>query len=120
MGMEIIAWWMEGGCVCLTRCWVACLAHDGGVALLLGYMVHWLFHLVLTVTELACLRCVGMQAVMLTRSYMDGNAQITVGFWTAIKFPVPAFIYFICNNVNFIILSEISPASYQVLNNLKV
>eukprot|EP00958_Prasinococcus_capsulatus_P019385 scaffold2380_cov380-Prasinococcus_capsulatus_cf.AAC.4 len=60
------------------------------------------------------------QTIMLTRSYMEGNAQITLSFATAIKFPVPAFIYFICNNVNFIILSEISPASYQVLNNLKV
>ena len=50
----------------------------------------------------------------------SASVQITPGFRSSLPFLIPSIIYWLHNNVQFVTLKYLDPATYQVLGNLKI
>ncbi|KAK3257960.1 hypothetical protein CYMTET_32970, partial [Cymbomonas tetramitiformis] len=46
--------------------------------------------------------------------------QVTLDPWRFAKAAIPAFLYFVSNNVNFFIIKELDAVAFQILNNIKI
>mmetsp|Transcript_20693 Transcript_20693/g.39327 ORF Transcript_20693/g.39327 Transcript_20693/m.39327 type:complete len:334 (-) Transcript_20693:458-1459(-) len=46
--------------------------------------------------------------------------KVTIDPYRYLKACIPALLYFISNNVNFIIIRELDPVAFQILNNIKI
>ena len=53
-------------------------------------------------------------------AYMPDAVQTTKGLRASLPFLVPSIIYWLHNNVQFVTLKFLEPATYQVLGNLKI
>ena len=50
----------------------------------------------------------------------DGKMYVDCRYTTVLMAAIPAFLYFITNNINFIIIRELGASNFQLLNNLKI
>jgi UDP-sugar transporter A1/2/3 len=50
----------------------------------------------------------------------DGKMYVDYRYTTVLMAAIPAFLYFITNNINFVIIRELGASNFQLLNNLKI
>lgn len=76
----------------------------------------------LTIPLFAELTKLVMSAALFAKDYNDagGNMELDTQQGTVLAAAVPALMYFISNNLNFIIIKELGPTNFQLLNNLKI
>jgi drug/metabolite transporter (DMT)-like permease len=76
----------------------------------------------LTVPLFAELTKLILSGSLFLKDYHDagGKMALDVGVGTVMAAAVPALMYFISNNLNFIIIKELGPTNFQLLNNLKI
>lgn len=64
--------------------------------------------------------CMSAALLYHTMQQAGGNLQLDYSQGTVLTAAVPALLYFISNNLNFIIIKELGPTNFQLLNNLKI
>lgn len=76
----------------------------------------------LTIPLFAELTKLAMSGSLFLKDWSDagGVMDLDVEMNTVLAAAVPALLYFISNNLNFIIIKELGPTNFQLLNNLKI
>ena len=76
----------------------------------------------MTVPLFAELGKLGVSILLLFTAYVQSNGKMLVEFShrTVFTAAVPGALYFLSNNLNFIIIRELGASNFQLLNNLKI
>ena len=63
-----------------------------------------------------------LSSTLFYNDYVQSNGQLKIerSSQTVLTAAVPALLYFISNNLNFIIIRELGATNFQLLNNLKI